>query len=188
MLQAAAQGCCDDALQGCRDSETLQPDSELCQALSMTTMMFEFLLSHRPACPQPTDQCHAMLEGALLKLSKLHCTVADAHPWSLDSTGTLLPYLQLCCKVAEHETASGLSWQKVVCRSLHFVDIVLRSPHYRHEERVVSLRPQVRFDTEARATACSKDVPPKSVLRTLTSTIKHAPGACQAADCEPQAP
>ena len=127
----------------CRDSETLQPNAELCQALSMTTFMFDFLLKYRPERPQATDHCHAMLEGALLKLAKLHCTVADAHPWSLESAGALVPYLQLCCNVAEHQSAAGPSWQSIVSRNLRFVDIVLRSPHYNFEEQVVNLRPQV---------------------------------------------
>lgn len=128
---------------GCRDSETLQPNAELCTALSMTTFMFDFLLKHRPERPQASDHCHAMLEGALLKLTKLHCTIADVHPWSLESAGALIPCLQMCCSVVEHQTACGASWQHIVARSLRLIDIVLRSPHYSFEEQGVSLRPQV---------------------------------------------
>jgi hypothetical protein len=142
----------------CRDSETLQPNAELCQALSMTAFMFDFLLKHRPEHPQATDHCNAMLEGALLKLAKLHCTVADVHPWSLDSAGTLIPCLQLCCKIAEHQTASGLSWQSIVARSLRFIDIVLRSPQYNFEEQAVNLRPQVHYSFHEKCTVLVIDL------------------------------
>lgn len=118
----------------------------------MTTFMFDFLLKQRPEHPQASDHCHAMLEGALLKLAKLHCTVADVHPWSLESAGALIPTLQLCCNVAEHQSASGLSWQSIVSRSLRFVDIVLRSPHYSFEEQAVNLRPQVASCTTVKTT------------------------------------
>lgn len=106
--------------------------------------MFKFLLSLRPERPQPAARPHAMLEGGLLRLAKLHCTAAQVHPWALDAADALVPCLQICTDIATQRGMGGLSWRTLTSRALRYLDLVLRSPHLHHMERVVTLRPPVR--------------------------------------------
>lgn len=139
----------------CRDGETLQPSADLCQALSATCYLFKFLLSQRPERPQPAARSHAMLEGGLLKLAKLHCTAAQVHPWALDAAEALVPCLHVCVDIATRRGMGGLSWRTLTSRALRYIDLVLRSPHYHHMDRVVTLRPPVRPAPCARRSVCA---------------------------------
>lgn len=142
----------------CRDGETLEPNADLCQALAAACFMFKFLLSLRPERPQPAARPHAMLEGGLLRLAKLHCTAAQVHPWALDASDALVPCLQICVDIATQRGMGGLSWRTLTSRAIRYLDLVLRSPHLHHMERVVTLRPRVRPPPHA-PSVCERSPP-----------------------------
>lgn len=169
----------------CRDGETLQPNGDLCQALAAACFMFRLLLSLRPERPQPAARPHAMLEGGLLRLAKLQCTAAQVHPWALDAAEALVPCLHICVDIATRRGTGGLSWRTLTSRAIRFLDLVLRSPHYHHMERVVTLRPPVRFWPPSHAAMmrfCFAAVPGRTPPATSTgpkhvsprSQLRHA--------------
>jgi hypothetical protein len=129
---------------GYRDSETLKPDECALELLPATSQMLQFLLSARPASPSAACRAHAMLDGSLLKLLKLHATVVQVHPWALEASGCLLPLLTVCCDVVAQPSEGALSWPRISARAMRFISLVLESPAYLCKEQIVALRPQVR--------------------------------------------
>lgn len=88
------------------------------------------LLPLRHGSTSRRSQLHAMLDRAILKLTKIFTNVLETHPWSLLHCDVFSPLLDFMCSQIVGAPAAPLQNEGFYTQCMLFVHGVLKSPAY----------------------------------------------------------